>query len=318
MNIAPSAKDGAFFIQVLNMAKRNNLRKLNGATKRFIAVSTIPTFILYFLFVIYPIIQMFYLSLVKWNGLLGKKTFVGLNNYKILFTQDKYFGPAFRNTIYLIVVVTGVTFVLAMLFASMLAKSNIKGKSFFRVVFYIPNILSIVVISSIFYMLYSSDYGILGPIMKLFGKDYTGVLGNPNQVVNAIAIAMMWQAIGYYMVMYLAAMDSISDELYESAGLDGAGKFRQFFSITLPLTWQVVRVTLTFFIISTINMSFLFVKAMTQGGPDGASNVLLMHMANQRAAGNFGYAMAIGVVLFIFAYVLSLFVNWLTSKDPLE
>ncbi len=301
------------------MAKNyGNQRKMSGATKRFIATSTIPTFVLYFIFVLYPIFEMFRLSFMKWNGLLGSKTFVGFNNFKILFTEDKYFWPALQNTVYLIIVVTIITFCCAMLFASMLAKSDIKGKSFFRIVFYIPNILSIVVISSIFYMLYSSDYGIIGPFLKLFGKEYTGVLGNPDGVVKAIAVAMIWQAIGYYMVMYLAAMDSISDELYESAGLDGAGKLRQFFSITLPLTWQVVRVTLTFFIISTINMSFLFVNAMTQGGPDGASNVLLMHMTNQRSAGNFGYAMAIGVVLFLFAYALSLLVNWLTSKDPLE
>ena len=99
-------------------------------------------------------------------------------------------------------------------------------------------------------MLYSSDYGILGPILKLFGVEYTGVLGDPKRVVYAIAVAMIWQAIGYYMVMYIAGMDSISDELYESASLDGASKFHQFFIITLPLTWQVIRVTLTFFIIS--------------------------------------------------------------------
>lgn len=293
-------------------------KKMNGSTKRFIAICTIPTFLLYAIFVLYPIVNMFALSFVKWNGLLGQKTFYGIQNYKILFTDDSNFWPAFGNTVYLIIVVTIVTFILAILFASMLAKSKIKGKSFFRIVFYIPNILSIVVISSIFYMLYSADYGILTPIMKLLGKEYTGVLGNPDSVVNAIAIAMMWQAIGYYMVMYLAAMDSISDELYESAGLDGAGKLSQFFNITLPLTWQVVRVTLTFFIISTINMSFLFVKAMTNGAPDGASNVLLVYMANQRSAGNFGYAMAIGSILFVFAYGLALVVNKLTSKDPLD
>lgn len=293
-------------------------RKMSGSTKRFIAVCTIPTFLLYGIFVLYPIFNMFYLSLVKWNGLLGKKTFVGFNNYKILFTDDKNFWPAVGNTIYLIIVVTAVTFFLAMLFASMLAKSKIAGKSFFRIIFYIPNILSIVVISSIFYMLYNADFGIVGPFLSLFGKTYTGWLGDPESVVNAIAIAMMWQAIGYYMVMYLAAMDSISDELYESAGLDGANKITQFFNITLPLTWQVVRVTLTFFIISTINMSFLFVTAMTGGGPDGASNVLLVYMANQRANGNYGYAMAIGVVLFVFAYGLALLVNKLTSKDPLD
>ena len=120
------------------------------------------------------------------------------------------------------------------------------------------------------------------------------------------------------MVMYIAGMDSISDELYESASLDGASKFHQFFIITLPLTWQVIRVTLTFFIISTINMSFLFVTAMTNGAPDGASNVLLVYMSQQRANGSFGYAMAIGTMLFIFAYGISLIVNKLTEKDPLD
>lgn len=292
-------------------------RKMDGATKRFIAVCTIPTFILYFIFVLYPIINMFGLSFVQWNGLLGKKTFYGLKNYIILF-QDSQFWKSFENTIILIVLVTIVTFILALLFASILAKGHLKGQSFFRILFYIPNILSIVVISAIFYMFYSSDFGILGPIYRAFGWEYTGILGDPDKVIYAIAVAMVWQAIGYYMVMYIAGMDSIPDELYESAGLDGASKLRQFFVITLPMTWQVIRVTLTFFIISTINMSFLFVTAMTNGAPDGASNVLLVYMSRQRANGSFGYAMAIGTVLFIFAYGLALIVNKLTERDPLN
>jgi N-acetylglucosamine transport system permease protein len=289
--------------------------KNSPATKRFIRIGTIPTFLLYAIFVIYPIFNMLGLSFVKWNGLLGKKSFYGFKNYQILF-QDPNFYLAFKNTIILIVMVTVITFVLAMLFASMLAKGKMAGQSFFRILFYIPNILSIVVISAIFYMLYSADYGLIAPILSLFGKTYSGVLGNPDKVVYSVGIAMIWQAVGYYMVMYIAAMDSIPDELYESAGLDGATKARQFFSITLPMTWQVVRVTLTFFIISTINMSFLFVTAMTDGAPDGASNVLLVYMAKQKAQGNFGYSMTIGTVLFIFAYALSLIIQRLTNKDP--
>ena len=291
--------------------------KNDKSTKRFLRICLIPTFILYFIFVIYPIFNMLGLSFVKWNGLLGKKEFYGFKNYQLLF-QDDQFWLSFKNTLILIVLVTAVTFVLALFFASLLAKNRLKGQSFFRVVFYIPNILSIVVISAIFYMLYSSDYGILGPIWRAFGAEYTGVLGDPKKVVYAIAIAMIWQAIGYYMVMYIAGMDSIPDELYESASLDGASKFKQFFIITLPLSWQVIRVRLTFFIISTINMSFLFVTAMTNGAPDGASNVLLVYMSKQRANGSFGYAMAIGTILFIFAYGVALIVNKLTAKDPLE
>lgn len=300
------------------MKTATRYRKINdSATKRFISFCIIPSFVLYLVFVGYPILNMFGLSFVQWNGLLGKKTFYGLKNYIILF-HDKNFWLAFKNTIVLIVLVTTITFLLALTFASMLAKGKLKGQSFFRVLFYVPNILSVVVISAIFYMFYSSEYGILGPVLRFFGQEYTGVLGDPNKVVYAIGIAMIWQAIGYYMVMYIAGMDSISDELYESAGLDGASAVTQFFKITLPLTWQVIRVTLTFFIISTINMSFLFVTAMTNGAPDGASSVLLVYMSRQRANGSFGYAMAIGSVLFVFAYGVALIINKLTQKDPLE
>ncbi len=292
-------------------------KKNDKNTVAFICLCTIPAFILYVIFVLYPIFNMFALSFFQWDGLLGEKVFYGIKNYTILF-RDSQFWRAFKNTIILIVLETSVTFVLALLFAGMLAKGKLKGQSFFRILFYIPNILSIVVISAIFYMFYSSDYGILGPIVRLFGGEYTGVLGDPKYVIYAIGAAMMWQAIGYYMVMYIAGMDSIPDELYESAGLDGASKFRQFFVITLPLTWQVIRVTLTFFIISTINMSFLFVKAMTNGAPDGASDVLLVYMSKSRANGVFGYAMAIGTVLFVFAYGLALIVNKLTERDAFE
>ena len=177
------------------------IKKNDGATKRFIGVCTIPTFVLYLIFVIYPIFNMIGLSFVQWNGLLGKKTFYGLKNYQLLF-QDSQFWLAFKNTLILIVLVTIVTFILALLFASFLAKGKLKGQTFFRVVFYIPNILSIVVISAIFYMLYSSDYGILGPIIEAFGGQYTGILGDPKRVVYAIAVAMIWQAIGYYMYVY--------------------------------------------------------------------------------------------------------------------
>src|SRR5690606_38389908 len=117
----------------------------------------------------------------------------------------------------------------------------------------------------------------------LRGKDFVHIqwLGNQKIVIYAIIIAMIWQAVGYYMVMYMASMSSIPIHLYEAAELEGAGRIRQFFVITLPLVWETVRTTLTFYVISSINLSFLFVKVMTSGGPDGASNVILNYMYNQ-------------------------------------
>ena len=132
-----------------------------------------------------------------------------------------------------------------------------------------------------------------------------------------------WEAtrriiVGYYMVMYMASMSSVPASLYESANLDGAGRLTQFFQITIPLVWTNIRTTLTFFIISTINMAFLFVKAMTSGGPNGASDVALNYMYSQKDAGLYGYSMAIGVVIFLFSFALSACVNRATSREPLE
>mgnify|MGYP000835776317 CR=1 FL=1 len=137
-------------------------------------------------------------------------------------------------------------------------------------------------------------------------------------MIYSLAGAMIWQAIGYYMVMYMASMASIPESLYESANLEGAGRIHQFFHITLPLIWTNLRTTLTFFIISTINMAFLFVKAMTSGGPNGASDVALSYMYSQKDAGLYGYSMAIGVVIFLFSFALSACVNKVTNRDTLE
>lgn len=137
-------------------------------------------------------------------------------------------------------------------------------------------------------------------------------------VIVSIIIAMVWQAIGYYMVMYMASMSSVPESLYESAGLDGAGRLTQFFQITIPLIWTNIRTTLTFFIISTINMAFLFVKAMTSGGPNGASEVALGFMYSQKDQGLYGYSMAVGVVIFLFSFALSALVNKATKREVLE
>ncbi len=131
---------------------------------------------------------------------------------------------------------------------------------------------------------------------------------------------MIWQAVGYYMVMYMAGMDGIPKDLYEVADLEGLSKFKQFFTITIPLLWEIVRVTVVFFIISTINMSFVFVKIMTPtGGPQGHSEVLLSYMYKQAFTNsNFGYAMAIGVFIFLFSFALALLSNKLTKKEIIE
>ena len=182
--------------------------------------------------------------------------------------------------------------------------------------------MSVVVISAIFSAIYDPNNGLLNSIIGIFrGKDETPILwlGDQKLVIYSLVIAMIWQAIGYYMVMYMASMASVPESLYESANLEGAGRIQQFFSITLPLIWTNVRTTLTFFVISSINLSFLFVKALTSGGPDGATEVFLSYMYKQAYTNSsYGYGMAIGVVVFLFSFGLSAVVNFATKREPLE
>lgn len=283
----------------------------------FLWLCIAPAVLLFTIFMVIPTLNVFRLSLFQRSTFNPEETFVGLDNFKILL-QDAIFIRSMQNTLLLIVMVTLFTMVSALIFAGILTRENLKGQNFFRVVFYIPNILSVVVISGIFSAIYDVDKGLLNSLLNIFGKE--GILWKGEQhVILSIIIAMVWQAIGYYMVMYMASMSAVPQSMYESSGLDGANRFTQFFQITIPLIWTNIRTTLTFFVISTINMAFLFVSAMTGGGPNNASNVTLLYMYNQKnLGGGYGYAMAIGVVLFLVSFGLSALVNKFTERETLE
>ena len=293
----------------------------NKARSRFIVACVAPATILAFIFLVVPTFNVFRMSLFKWGGYSPNQTFVGLDNFVTLF-KDENFYRACRNSVLLIVVVTAITIVFALLFASILTREKLKGQNIFRVIFYVPNILSVVVISAIFSAIYDVNRGLLNNILSIFGigtDSPMAWLGDQKIVVYSLAGAMVWQAIGYYMVMYMASMSAIPESLYESANLEGASRTTQFFSITLPLIWTNIRTTLTFFIISNINMSFLFVKAMTGGGPDGASEVFLSYMYKQAYTNStYGYGMAVGVVVFSFSFALAAVVNRVKKREPLE
>lgn len=281
----------------------------------FIGLCVAPAVILFTIFMIVPTLNVFRMSLFERGAYSPTETFVGFNNFKILFNDPKFIA-SMQNTILLIVVVTVVTFAFALTFAAILTKEKIKGQNFFRVIFYIPNILSIVVIAGIFSAIYKPENGMLNSILSMLsGKTVMLLWKDQPLVVISVIIAMVWQAIGYYMVMYMASMSSVPLSLYESASLDGAGRITQFFQLTIPLIWTNIRTTLTFFIISTINMAFLFVKSMVA---KGMMDVGLSFMYNQKDAGLYGYSMAAGVIIFLFSFLLSAFVNRATKREPLE
>ena len=143
------------------------MRNKGKGKGRFVFFCLAPAAILFIIFMIIPTFDVFRMSLYKWGGYTADKTFVGLNNFKILFKSDKFY-QSFQNTILLIVLVTIVTFSLALIFAAVLTREKIKGQNFFRIIFYIPNILSVVVISAIFSAIYDPNQGLLNSIINLF------------------------------------------------------------------------------------------------------------------------------------------------------
>ncbi len=286
--------------------------------KAFIFLCISPAVLLFLIFMVYPTLSVFVMSLYKWGGYSNTKTFIGFDNFRVLFSDIRFWG-SFRNTVILLLLVTAVTLTLALWCANVLTREKIKGKSLFRIIFYIPNILSAVVIAAIFSAIYDPSRGLANSILGVVGIEPVMWLGDRNIVIYSVALAMIWQATGYYMVMYMSSMSAVPESLYEASDIEGAGRGTKFFRITLPLIWTNLRTTLTFFIISSINISFLIVRAMTGGGPDGASEVFLSYMYDQAYTNSsYGYGMAIGVIVFLFSFALSAIVNLITKREPIE
>jgi len=293
---------------------RNSIRK----PWLFIALCTLPALVLTGYFLIWPAIQVFRLSLTN-ASMLGfmDPDFIGLSNYEYMF-GDRRFIQAFQNTVKLLMVVPAVTVFIALFLAFAVTQSKLKERSFYRTVFFFPSIVSMVVIGIIWSWVFHPNLGILNTLLNSLGL---GALAQPwvgqsSTALWTIAVAMIWQAAGYFMVMHIAAIDGISSEIYEAATIDGAGPARKLFGITLPLVKDIVGITFVFAISGTLNSSFILASVMTGGGPNGASSVLLYYVYTQGwERGNFGYAMTIAAVTLMMAIILSVFGRMLSSRQ---
>lgn len=284
---------------------------------RFILFCLLPAFVLYVIFMVVPTIDVFRMSLFQWTGFGGTQTFIGFDNFAALF-GDMQFVRSFQNTILLLVIVTIVTMAGALGIAAIMVNPRIRARNFYRFVLYLPSVLSIVVVAAIFSAVYDQKNGLVNGSLSAVGLENLAQvwLGDEKIIMYSIAFAMLWQSLGYYVLLYMGGMSSIPADVYEAASLDGAGPFRRFFDVTLPLVWSTLRTTLTFFIISSVNLAFVLVRAMTDGGPNGSSDVLLNYMYKQAYTNSsYGYGMAIGVVIFVFSFALALIINRSTKRE---
>lgn len=299
-------------------AKVRNKSKLHKLPKGFIIFCTVPALVLTIYFTIVPTIRALIQSFTTATALGGSATkFVGVQNYIDMF-NDKHFIQALINTLKLMAVVPAVTLVISLLLAALLVQSRLKERGFYRTVFFFPSIVSMTVVGIVWSFVFHPTMGLLTTLMKAIGLgDFTQAwLGDSTTAIWCIAVALIWQAAGYYMVMHIAAMDGISPDVYEAATIDGAGGVTKFFRITLPLIKNIVGITFVLSLSGTINLSFVLSKVMTGGGPNGASRVLLQYMYDQgMGQANFGYSMAIAVFTLAISIALSMVSQKLTDQE---
>ena len=286
----------------------------------FILGCILPGLALFGVFSLYPFLNAIVMAFYDWSGISDEKTFIGLDNFATLI-GDPIVWKSFGNNMFLLLVSPIVTMVLSLLFAYMLTRKKLKEKSFYRTVFFFPNVLALVVISVLWSFIYNPSFGILNSLLEGIGLGHLthAWLGETGTVLKAVILPIVWQAVGYYMIIYIAAMEGVPTHLYEAARLEGASEFQQFRRITFPLIWHVIRITIVFFLIGVFNQSFVYIKVMTNGGPDNASDVLMTYMYRQGFEnGNFGYAMAIGVFTLLITIFLSVLSEKLTAKETYE
>ncbi|MFD1536639.1 carbohydrate ABC transporter permease [Nonomuraea guangzhouensis] len=284
---------------------------------------------LYSVFVISPYIQAFQISLTDWNGYKSRLHYVGFDNFTRLF-GDEVFWRALRNHGILLLVLPLVTVVLALFFAFLLnlgggsrgaGMKGIWGSTFYRVVFFFPQVLAVAVVGVLFKAVYRPDEsGVINGVLIKLGLDPVGWLIEPNLALWAILAVMIWQAVGFYVVLFSAGMAAIPKDYFEAAALDGAGRARLFFSITLPLLRDTIQVGWVYLGIAAFDgFALILVLAGDKGEPDGATTVLPVEIWKTAFTySKVGYASAMGVVLFFLTVTFAVLTLRTTRRERIE
>lgn len=275
--------------------------------KKAIMVFILPAFLLFALIVIAPIFLSGYYSLLKWDG-IGKGTFIGIQNYIDLFVNSSEgFGKSVINSIILAVLSVFIQLPIALILALVLA-SGVKGESFYRTVFFIPVIISTVVIGQLWMKVYNPSYGLLNTLLRSIGLESLEMpwLGDIKTSLAASFVPIVWQYVGYHMLLMYSSIKTIPDEIYEAAKIDGASPVRIALQITIPLIRPIIKVSMIFAIIGSLKV-FDLVYILTNGGPVHSSEVpstLMYNTIFHKYMYGSGSAMAVFIVLECLVFTL--------------
>ncbi|HMR48866.1 MAG TPA: sugar ABC transporter permease [Arachnia sp.] len=262
----------------------------------------VPALVIFFIFFIIPVIRTAMLSVTDRSNHSRDVNFVGLDNYAEVLTNPQILAAIQHSLTYAVVVV-----ILQNLIAipvALLVHSKIPFRGGFRTIFFGPAVLSVLVVGYLWSFIFSSnDFGLLNTLLRGLGFSNVNWLGDPDLALGAIIATQVWQWFGYQMVIYLAALQTINEDLYEAAALDGAGRWRSFLTVTLPGLLPAFQITIVTGLIAGLKV-FDIVIAMTNGGPGYATETVLTLMYRKFSEGNYGLGAAFGILFLIVSLLI--------------
>jgi ABC-type sugar transport system permease subunit len=273
-----------------------------------------PAVAIFTVFYIIPFIWVFHLGMFDWDGILPTKIFVGFDNFKEIFTLDKVWWHSMLNAGYITLVALTFQNALAFLLA-WACDREIRMKNFYRLVFFIPPVLSEVVVGLVWQWILDGNYGILNSWLAHFGFQNLARnwLSDPQTALTAVAVVHSWKGFGWGFLIFLAGLQTIPRELYEAARVDGANAWHSFKNITAPLMMPVAVLVAILTVLGTMQ-AFVLIIAMTNGGPAYHTQVpVLRILASMRGSSRFGYACAQGITFGAILIIIS-FVQYRFSK----
>lgn len=288
----------------LNSTSQTKLKKKKQSNPLTPWLFMLPALLMLSTFYIYPILQSFLWSVQDYLIIAGEGEFVGFDNFRFIF-QDPLFRRSLMNSLLFLAIVLPFNIFLPMIIAS-LVNQKVKGIGFFRVVYYSPVVTPMVVAALMWRMLYAES-GFIGNLVHFLGlyDRPTNLLMQSATALLAVTIITVWKGLGYYMMIYLAGMQSISDEVYEAASIDGANPIQKFFKITVPMLTPSVTLVSIMTIINGLKV-FEEIALTTGGGPAGSTTTLVIYIFDKFRSLQVSTASAAGIVLLVLAAVGSI------------